>query len=73
MINLIVILLIVFFFLVDEMCNRDVDKCEDIVFKVKYVKLYFIVFFRSEFDVNIFLVLIFNDGVKIFIFGLGVY
>lgn len=53
--------------------RRDADKCEDNAFKVKHTKLYSITPSRSEPDVNISSALTLNDGVKIPIFGLGVY
>lgn len=66
--------MIFFFFLVDEICGRNSDKyCGD-VFKVKfkYVNFYILIQFNIQ-SVNIFLSVILNDGVEIFIYGLGVY
>lgn len=63
--------MIFFFFLVDEICDRNSDNCGD-VFKVKYVNFYILIQFNIQ-SVNIFLSVILNDGVEIFIYGLGVY
>ena len=75
MINFIVILLILSLSVADEICDRDAinnqNNCEDIS-KVKHARFYTSTRSSGE-DVKMSSIVTLNDGVKIPIFGLGVY